>query len=414
MVKTQSDSCTFNHNWSNTVEGAFNKYPNEFQPNVKSIDILDRRVNSEGELVTEKMLRSKFIPNILMQKSMAALGMPVLLEQANLERSKLNLEKKTYTMNTCNVTYLEYMKVFETLVYSETKCEEDTCKNQKDGSSNTTTLTQTTLCDMYAQNYAWVLQWAVSLGEKAVISEVKSNIPKGRSAMKAIIPNLIKEFENFTAMTEEIVREKSEVAENMIKKCGGDAIESLIKMQEDLNNEIKNIFSGPSSDGEEFELEEARDLAPQTRKRLISEGSLTKITTETEQLIQNVMLEAKTKIMQLLQKLNELISELSQIKDSPTYQKSYTLLDETEAKLIKITADAMEEMEKISNQGMGKVVAYLKLENGKANGSERSDLNQLQLENVEKERLKSLAELKKTREYFEKQFEECRNRAMKI
>lgn len=164
---------------------------------------------------------------------MAALGMPVLTTQTNLEQSVLNLDKKFYRMETCNDTYLQWMKVRETLTYS--------ALTSADHPEEQTKLDQSTTCDMYASNYNRFLQWAVHLGEKAVITEVKSNIPKGRSAMSVVISKLITEFENFSEITNEKLQENTELAKIMIEKFGQEAIDNCDKVSEEIQHIFKEL-----------------------------------------------------------------------------------------------------------------------------------------------------------------------------
>jgi len=375
MVKTQSDTCEFDHPWGITVEGAFNKYPNEFQPNVKSLDILDRRLNDNGELVTEKLLRSKFIPNVLMRKSMAALGMPVLLTQTNLEQSLLSLPSKTYTMRTINNTYLEYMKVDETLVYRE------------NSETNAAQLTQTTSCDMYAKMYPWLLQWAVNLGEKAVISEVKSNIPKGRSAMNAVIPGLIQEFENIAQMTDEAIKRNFENAENFIKTCGDETIQNFEQFQVELKAALLKVERDVKEQTSQIVAKSSTSSSSSGRKRLISEGSLAQIQLETEKLVNEALDKAAQQILELLAKIKEMIQQKQ--FEIEKYRDSLNLRQESEGQLMEIISKTVKDLEAISLQGAERL-NFVDISNNREISA-----------CVEKLKASSLASLRKSMDCFE-------------
>ena len=50
------DESTFHsHPWEVMVEAAYRKYPNPYNPNVKSLDILERRISSPGKLFSRRL-----------------------------------------------------------------------------------------------------------------------------------------------------------------------------------------------------------------------------------------------------------------------------------------------------------------------------------------------------------------------
>jgi len=371
MVKHHKDTYKFDHNWSETVEGAFGKYPNDFQPNIQSLDILDRRINENGQLVSEKLLKSKFIPNILMRKSMSALGMPVLTSQINLEISTLDLKNKKFSLETCNDTYLQWLKVRESLCYTECTDTQDTKENKK------TLLTQLTTADMYSKSYPFLLQWAVTLGEKAVIAEVKSNIPKGRSAMAKVIPNLIDEFTNCYDYTEIKLKENSDLAKIMIEKFGNEAIEGINK----ITDEIKNMQLDLNIVGNVEKIEESCNSLTEELKNL--KIACNKVSNETEILITQVINQAEIEILNIL--------KLIKNKLTMSYQETIQFRQECESKIAIIYKNALKEMDQIRNDSFEKVKNNLDY-----NGSSQSHFSD-----------------KYSIERFEKLFDQCKNEGIR-
>jgi len=375
MVKHHKDTYKFDHNWSETVEGAFGKYPNDFQPNIQSLDILDRRIDENGHLVTEKLLKSKFIPNILMQKSMSALGMPILNSQINLEISTLDLNKKIFSLESCNDTYLKWLKVRESLCYSE--CTDTQDPNQ--ASNRKTLLTQLTSADMYSKSYPFLLQWAVTLGEKAVIAEVKSNIPKGRSAMARVIPTLIDEFTNCYEYTEIKLKENSDLAKIMIEKFGNEAIEGINKITDEIKSMQLDLNIVGKNGVEKIE-ESCNSLTEELKNLKISCNN---VSNETEILITKVINQAEIEIINLMKLIKD--------KLTMSYQETIQFQEECENKIANIYKNALKEMDQIRNDSFEKVKSSL-------------DINKSQYNHFSD---------KYSRESFEKLFDQCKNKGIR-
>ena len=232
----------FKHAWAPTVEGAFNKYPNEYQPNVLCLDILDRKLDDDGKLVTEKLLVSNFEQSETMKKAMRTLGIPIKDRQVTLEISSLDLIRKRYTMRSLNHTYFDYIKIHEQLDYSV-----DMDQSPEDfESGENTLLTQSTLVDMDPKQYSIMVRWAVNLIEKLCLKVAANNMPKGRIAMNKIIPNLMQEFDEITHFTEivedleTLIKKKVEGAEQMLAEFGDLVLDEVNKVQEDMITELKD------------------------------------------------------------------------------------------------------------------------------------------------------------------------------
>lgn len=301
----------FKHAWAPTVEGAFNKYPNEYQPNVLCLDILDRKLDENGILVTEKLMVSNFDQSETMKKAMRALGIPIQDRQITLEMSKLNLENKSYLMRSLNYTYFDVIKIHEQLNYSVAP-------------DSQTLLTQSTLCDMDAKNYSIMLRWAVTLLEKLCLKVAANNMPKGRIAMNKIIPNLMQEFNEITHFTEivedleALVKNKVEVAEKMMVEFGDVVLSEISKVQKG----IANTLTVPEQE-EDFSKEKEITLIldqktiESKRDEIIANlsllsSNLSQNSGQLERKIELIIQDAKAEIQKLVKILTELLAKFAE------------------------------------------------------------------------------------------------------
>ena len=92
------------------------KYPNDLNPNVKTIDILDRHVDEQGRLHTTRLLGAEgFFPSWVCRiVGFNDIGYAY-------EHSITDAKKKTLTVSSRNVTLSGWVDVEETLVYSQHK-----------------------------------------------------------------------------------------------------------------------------------------------------------------------------------------------------------------------------------------------------------------------------------------------------
>jgi len=211
MVKDVSSDYCFNSPWKETVEGAFHKYPNEVQSNVASVDILAREIDTNGNLVTKKLIRSHFRPNKAMQFIMPKIGIAIKRMQSTLECSSLDLAKRRYLMRSLNNTYCNHISCYEVMEYLPHP--EDNAKK--------TILTQKAEIDMYVSDYHFSMQWAVNKGEGLFASEYLANSQKGRVGLESVILKLKKEWEELEELAKKIPGEVEEFS----KKCINDGTE---------------------------------------------------------------------------------------------------------------------------------------------------------------------------------------------
>jgi len=204
MVKDLNDSFYFEHNWKDTVEGAINKYPNEFQPTVKSIDVINRKINADGNLVSERYLGSKFNPNTAMKTVMKIIGMPIRSCQYTLEHSSLDVARKNYTLSSVNKTYFDWLAVHESLEYIPA------LDNGK------TRLNQSMQVDMFGDKYSFAFKHAITKGESVFLGYVSDIIPKGRAGLNSVIQKIQAEAEHTTLIAEQELIEKCKQMESLM------------------------------------------------------------------------------------------------------------------------------------------------------------------------------------------------------
>jgi len=90
------------------------KYPNDLNPNVKTMDVLDRHVDEQGRLHTTRLVGSEgFLPSwVCNMIGVSNLGYAY-------EHSIVDPVKKTMTMQSHNVTLSGWVDVDETMTYSQ-------------------------------------------------------------------------------------------------------------------------------------------------------------------------------------------------------------------------------------------------------------------------------------------------------
>jgi len=234
MVKLLSDSHPLNHTWAQTVEGAIHKYPNDHNTSVRSIDILNRSIDENGNLITEKLITSKFDVNKAMTSVLNKLGLPIKEQQKTMEISTLNLSNKFYLMKTHNITYFGSIDLYENLLYLP-------------GQGNTTVLKQSTEVNMYAQNYNSLWRWVINLGEGILHSSIGTNVSKGRIGLESVInqlkqdiANSVNDFKN----PEEIIAKAVKSAENLfnsLKDNSLQTVESFPKLNQETCDQILGV-----------------------------------------------------------------------------------------------------------------------------------------------------------------------------
>lgn len=115
-MKFWTSAFEFNAPWKQATEAVWKKYPNEHQPNVEHIDVLDRKITADGKLLTTRLFGSHFsFPKLIT----TLLGLPEICYA--IELSEVDLKTQQMTQQMINVTFGSVLTVNEKLVYSQSK-----------------------------------------------------------------------------------------------------------------------------------------------------------------------------------------------------------------------------------------------------------------------------------------------------
>jgi hypothetical protein len=113
MVKLFSAEHTFNHPFERVTLAWMGKYPNEAAQHVKAIDITDRRIDSEGRLITNRIMSCESaLPSWL-----RAAGLPQTCFVA--ESSIVDPRARTMVVKSSNLSGASLMVVEETCTYQQ-------------------------------------------------------------------------------------------------------------------------------------------------------------------------------------------------------------------------------------------------------------------------------------------------------
>ncbi|CCE62390.1 hypothetical protein TPHA_0C02370 [Tetrapisispora phaffii CBS 4417] len=113
-MKLFENSCDFDYSWAHVTAANWKKYPNEVSTHVIAVDVLKREVERNGQvLITERLITCKQnVPQWIM----------MLLGGSNIsyvrEVSTVDLSQKSLVMRSCNLTYSNLLKVYETVTYT--------------------------------------------------------------------------------------------------------------------------------------------------------------------------------------------------------------------------------------------------------------------------------------------------------
>lgn len=103
----------FDYSWEYITAANWKKYPNEVSTHVIAVDVLRRELDSSGKILTsERLITCKqSVPKWVM----------MLVGGSNVsyirEVSVVNLDKKSLTLRSCNLTGSNLLKVYETVSY---------------------------------------------------------------------------------------------------------------------------------------------------------------------------------------------------------------------------------------------------------------------------------------------------------
>lgn len=112
-MKIWTSEHVFNHPWETVAQAAWRKYPNPINPAVFGTDVLDRRIDKDGTLVTHRLISSRWgMPGW----ASSILGNPSTCYSS--ETSRVDAAGRVFRLEAQNLTFGAHIAVDETLVYA--------------------------------------------------------------------------------------------------------------------------------------------------------------------------------------------------------------------------------------------------------------------------------------------------------
>lgn len=221
-MKLFSSEHVYDHEWKTVTFAAQNKYPNPFSSHVVAVDVLNRHIDDQGILVSERLITYKgFLPSWL--KSVTGVSMASANTYIH-EITKVNVHTGEMELESENVTGREYMSVTEK------------CNYARQGA--VTKFTQT--AEMKA-GYGWSMVKAML--ESKMVERFDNSAAQGRRGLQYVIDNLEESVGALSKNVDEMSKEidhaleeaKCAVAQNVDEAIGI----AQVKM-EDVKDMIKS------------------------------------------------------------------------------------------------------------------------------------------------------------------------------
>jgi len=226
-MKLWSSDFIFHAPWKQTTEAVWKKYPNELNPNVLTIDVIDRTITDDGRLLTTRLFGSRFsFPQLIVK----LLGLPEM--QYAIEFSEVDLKSQKMTQRTVNYTFGSVLTVNEKLVYSINK-----------DNPNETHLKQGAKIHINGISFA-------NYFEQMIVDTFDATSHKGRQAVQNVL-NVITVENILDAVANELNELKSDI-DNAVNKFDSEynITERVLELTKDLetasdmiNDEIQSFSS---------------------------------------------------------------------------------------------------------------------------------------------------------------------------
>lgn len=113
-MKLFTNTSEFDYPWERVTAANWNKYPNEVSTHVIAVDVLKREVKDNGNvLVTERLITvQQGVPRWIM----TLIGCKDNKSYVR-EISTINLRERSLKMRSCNLSYVNILRVFESVDY---------------------------------------------------------------------------------------------------------------------------------------------------------------------------------------------------------------------------------------------------------------------------------------------------------
>jgi len=185
-MKVWSQEHVFDHPWHAVVEAAWRKYPNPLKPEVVGLDVVDRKVDANGILKTNRVITTEWhIPTWV--SKLIGLRNP----SHSYERSEVDLKQRHMTLQTRNLNCTNFVSVDEKLVY-----------RPDPENAEKTLLEQSAVVSIRGIPL-------IDYMENLLASTMSNNANKGRQAMEWVIENLKKEYDG---LSKKLMTEFNELA----------------------------------------------------------------------------------------------------------------------------------------------------------------------------------------------------------
>jgi len=174
-MKIWTSEHVFDHPWQTVVHAAWRKYPNPINPAVNGLDVLERKVTSDGVLRSSRVLSTEWhIPSWV--TGLIGLSNPSYA----YEYSEVCPAEQRMELKTVNLNCTKFVSVDETLVY----------KPHPDDPEKT----------LLEQSAAITVQGIplVDYMEGLMESAINANAQKGRQAMEWVIGTIAREYQELS------------------------------------------------------------------------------------------------------------------------------------------------------------------------------------------------------------------------
>ncbi|XP_027859226.1 PRELI domain containing protein 3B [Xiphophorus couchianus] len=183
-MKIWTSEHIFNHPWEMVTKAAMQKYPNPMNPSVFGVDVLDRNIDQQGRLHSQRLLSTEWgLPSIV--KSLIGNVRTCTYIQ---ESSIVDPKEKMFELQSSNITFTNMVSVDEKLTYKPHP--EDPEK---------TILTQEAIISVKGISLSSYL-------EGVMANTISTNAGKGREAMEWVIRRLNTEIEELAATARGTIR----------------------------------------------------------------------------------------------------------------------------------------------------------------------------------------------------------------
>jgi len=215
-MKLWSSQHVFGHSWDRVTQALWRKYPNKLNPNVVAVDVIDRRVDEDGNLHSVRVLGANWnMPTVVT----AMLGMPDMCYA--IEYSVVDPVKKTMTLKSVNYTFSSVTEVVESIKY---------CENPEDLGS--TLMTHDAIINVKGVRFR-------DYCEGLIVNTFDTNSIKGRQAIEQVIAKI--SFENIAQSISEEMEELRNGFDTTISKLDTEVGEIASKLNSEFSHLVQKL-----------------------------------------------------------------------------------------------------------------------------------------------------------------------------